>query len=351
MKLLCLLLLFSVIIDARRPRQISGKERGGVGIQLPSISIWPWSTVRQHRAATIIKNKPKPQVKKPVVKQNVPVKNIVHKNHQKPPPPISLRRKEATESNRLTPSAKPGFYKKPTGLEKKPFVGPKYPVKQVGSKFQKYPNFKQPPQKVRLAPIPDLRPTSIDRIDILRPQNLPQKQSLPSRQISTQPRANSQTGSGITRVNTQTGNGIQIVDTASKKIDSSRIINFTEAPVEVDGLQLFMFRGDEGIGSSGFKPIKIKTPKTTSDNVPNYNPKVILPQTQFVPSTSQFQWSQAEIKPVIGPLSGGSVNVNSTPRYHYNDVAPPFPTRHTTPTPNVTQKPIVIISQSNVAQN
>ena len=79
----------------------SGKERGGVGIQLPSISIWPWSTVRQHRAATIIKNKPKPQVKKPVVKQNVPVKNIVHKNHQKPPPPISLRRKEATESNRF----------------------------------------------------------------------------------------------------------------------------------------------------------------------------------------------------------------------------------------------------------
>merc|ERR1712130_216222 len=252
------------------------------------------------------------------------------------------RRKEVEDSSRLTPSSKPGFYKKP-------FLGPKYPVKQVNSKFQKFPKFKQPPPKVRLAPIPDLRPTSIDRIDILRPQNLPQKQPLPSRQIPTQPRVNSQTGNGLTRVNAQTGNGIKIVDTASKKIDSSRIINFTQAPVEVDGLKLFMFRGDEGLGSSGFKPIQ--TSKTTSDNAPKYNPKVIQPQAQFVPSSSQFQWSQAEIKPVIGPLSGGNVNVNSTPRYQFSDVAPPFPTRHTTPTPNVTHKPIVIISQSNVAQN
>ena len=59
------------------------------------------------------------------------------------------------------------FTKKPTGLEKKPF-GPKYP-----GKFSKYPkNYKKSPKlavkKVRLAPIPDLRPTSIDRIDILR---------------------------------------------------------------------------------------------------------------------------------------------------------------------------------------
>ena len=58
------------------------------------------------------------------------------------------------------------FTKKPTGLEKKPF-GPKYPAK-----FSKYQNYKKSPKlavkKVRLAPIPDLRPTSIDRIDILR---------------------------------------------------------------------------------------------------------------------------------------------------------------------------------------
>ena len=58
------------------------------------------------------------------------------------------------------------FTKKPTGLEKKPF-GPKYPTK-----FSKYQNYKKSPKlsvkKVRLAPIPDLRPTSIDRIDILR---------------------------------------------------------------------------------------------------------------------------------------------------------------------------------------
>ena len=63
-------------------------------------------------------------------------------------------------------TAKGVFTKKPTGLEKKPF-GPKYPAK-----FSKYQNYKklpkQPLKKVRLAPIPDLRPTSIDRIDILR---------------------------------------------------------------------------------------------------------------------------------------------------------------------------------------
>ena len=65
-------------------------------------------------------------------------------------------------------TAKGVFTKKPTGLEKKPF-GPKYPPKFVNSNYQKYKNQpKLPVKKVRLAPIPDLRPTSIDRIDILR---------------------------------------------------------------------------------------------------------------------------------------------------------------------------------------
>ena len=63
------------------------------------------------------------------------------------------------------------FTKKPTGLEKKS-VGPKYPANFVNSKYQKYQKYqkpqKVPAKKVRLAPIPDLRPTSIDRIDILR---------------------------------------------------------------------------------------------------------------------------------------------------------------------------------------
>ena len=31
----------------------SGQERGGVGIQLPSLSLWPWRDNRQHRAATL----------------------------------------------------------------------------------------------------------------------------------------------------------------------------------------------------------------------------------------------------------------------------------------------------------
>ena len=67
------------------------------------------------------------------------------------------------------PTAKGLLIKKPTGLEKKP-IGPKYPVKPA--KYSNYHKYKKQPKlagkKVRLAPIPDLRPTSIDRIDILR---------------------------------------------------------------------------------------------------------------------------------------------------------------------------------------
>merc|ERR1711990_332484 len=149
--LLLLLCVFSV--QCRRSRAISGQERGGVGIQLPSIPLWPWTS----------------QDRKPTR----PATNIN----------ISQRRQETPDPryNKLLftkkQTAKGVFTKKPTGLEKKPF-GPKYPTK-----FSKYQNYKKSPKlpvkKVRLAPIPDLRPTSIDRIDILRPQKLPQPPKKP----------------------------------------------------------------------------------------------------------------------------------------------------------------------------
>merc|ERR1712156_346847 len=136
------LLLALHSFHCRRSRAISGKERGGVGISLPSISLWPWSrpTIGQRR-----QEQPDPRYNKlPFNKKPVAIKGV--------------------------------FTKKPTGLEKKPF-GPKYPTK-----FSKYQNYKKSPKlavkKVRLAPIPDLRPTSIDRIDILRPQKLPQPPKL-----------------------------------------------------------------------------------------------------------------------------------------------------------------------------
>ena len=132
-----------------------------MGIQLPSISLWPWADTRQHRAATFTKQK---HLQKHLQKQPQP--HLLQKQPPPPPPPqVSVRRQDAPGPRpQQTHKPRAQFtFKKPTGLEKKPF-GPKYPAK-----FQKYSKSKSTPgKKVRLAPIPDLRPTSIDRIDILR---------------------------------------------------------------------------------------------------------------------------------------------------------------------------------------
>ena len=37
------------------------------------------------------------------------------------------------------------------------------------------------------------------------------------------------------------------------KPEAQKLIDFNQKPIEVDGLKIFMFRGDEGIG--GFKPL------------------------------------------------------------------------------------------------
>merc|ERR1719323_3063142 len=126
-------LLFLHIAAARRSRQVSsGQERGGVGIQLPSLSLWPWRDNRQHRAATFSLKQP-------------------GQYPQPQGPQVSQRRQEASD-NRLHQSKSHAFYKKPTGLEKKPF-GAKYSSKKQISKYQRYQKQKPPPQKnVRFAP-------------------------------------------------------------------------------------------------------------------------------------------------------------------------------------------------------
>ena len=154
------------------------------------------------------------------------------------------------------------------------------------------------------------------------------------------------------------GSGIKIVEKSpvNKNNNNNAIISFTEAPVEVNGLKLFMFRGDEGIGGSDFKPFKpvpsVSQPQVRPQQLP-VQPLFINRDQRLISNTnSQFQWSKAEIRPSpqLQVAEGGAI-YNTTPRYAVNDVAPPFPTRHTTPSPHVTKSPIVIIAQSNVAQN
>ena len=69
----------------------------------------------------------------------------------------------------------PYLTKKPTGWTKPTkFLGPKYQTKPSQAKYPsksgqtKYPRKAGP---VRLAPVANLRPRSIDRIDVLRPQH------------------------------------------------------------------------------------------------------------------------------------------------------------------------------------
>jgi len=292
----------------RRSRAISGKERGGVGISLPSISLWPWSrpTIGQRR-----QEQPDPRYNKlPFNKKPVAIKGV--------------------------------FTKKPTGLEKKPF-GPKYPAKFVNSKYQKYqkPKPKLPPKNLRLAPIPDLRPTSIDRIDILRPQKLPQSPKVAVKkpqEFKVSPQTQRRQPQPVSKgVKTSP----RVLPT---KPEAQKLIDFNQKPIEVDGLKIFMFRGDEGIGGSGgFKPF---IPPISDSLYRPYSPpaeSLYKPYQVSPPVTpeirdNQIRWSLAEI---------------STPRssQSLNDVPPPFPTRHTTPSPHQSDKPIVIIAQSNVAQN
>jgi hypothetical protein len=261
---------------------------------------------------------------------------------------ISQRRQETVDPryNKLLfakkQTTKGVFTKKPTGLEKKPF-GPKYP-----SKFSKYQNYKKSPKlslkKVRLAPIPDLRPTSIDRIDILRPQKLPQ----PPKLVGKKPQGFKVPPLTQRRQTTKPGKPvIKSVKTNTRVVPAkpqlkNKVVNFNQKPIEVDGLKIFMFRGDEGIG--GFKPL---LPPPISESLYNpdtspgeslYKPFYLAAQSPSLVRNNQIGWSQAEISP-------------STPRSFQNDVPPPFPTRHTTPSPHHSDQPVVIIAQSNVAQN
>ena len=145
---------------------------------------------------------------------------------------------------------------------------------------------------------------------------------------------------------------IKSVKTTSRGVPSkadniNKVVNFNQKPIEVDGLKIFMFRGDEGIG--GFKPLlpppiseSLYANINTSPVESLYKPFHLAAQSPQSPQSfvrnTPIRWSQAEISP-------------STPRSFHADVPPPFPTRHTTPSPHQSDQPVVIIAQSNVAQN
>ena len=82
------------------------------------------------------------------------------------------------------------------------------------------------------------------------------------------------------------GPGIRILQEKQTGASSSSnaLVAFTESPVEVNGLQLFMFRGDEGIGGS-FQPLSLPAAQPRPPQYP--------PQRQ--PRPSPVRWSQAEV--------------------------------------------------------
>jgi len=308
----CLILALAYLGDCRRPRAASPQSRRALtGLQLPT----PEDLVGSLVPTRWKYRQPYPEQRHPVLgewKQGQSAGEWVWRQGD--------RRQLGGKEIRRPPF----FHKKPTGLEKKKKALQKYPKKKfLGPKFQKS---VRPPLKVRLAPVADLRPTSIDRIDILRPQQQPGVRTpfIPSLS-NTVPVKTPQPEQGRSTVSTAPT--VPTITTTSSP------------PIEVDGIKIFMFRGDEGIGSP--KQVKL-----------NYKPNTILPVADN--KNKKILWSKAEIKPkeVQKPLPRApSPAVSYTPSPISTDIAPPFPTRHTTKAPNQETKPIVIIAQSNVAQN
>ena len=234
--------------------------------------------------------------------------------------------------------------------------------------------------KVRLAPVADLRPKSIDRIDILRPQHqieaagrfvqnfnslkttgqiggktAVQIGGKTSEQLGGKTsgqrgwKTTGQIGGKTTgqirgkttdQIGGKTAGQIVLKPVVDEK--QAATTSTTAAPsIEVDGIQIYMFRGDEGIG--GYKPPKVQ----------KYQQNQILPAAN---SQKKIQWSKAELKPqkpkTLRTTSRPTVSpYRQSPPVTPRDIAPPFPTRHTTNAPNHENQPIVIIAQSNVAQN
>jgi len=319
---LCLLVMVCMG-ESRRPRAASPQERRAKpGLQLPTAedlvgalvpSRWKWPRYPEQRPPTLGE----------------------WRQGQKPGEWVwrGDRRVFEVKDNRWNPY----FGKKPTGLEKKKPKIPSYPKKFLGPKFQKQ---KRPPVKVRLAPVADLRPKSIDRIDILRPQPQPEvtRNFVPS--------LNSLNSLKTVQIGERDKNRGREVKKkpAAVQTTTERIVQLKTnvSPKEVDGIQIYMFRGDEGIG--GYKQPSV------------FQQNLILPNTD---RTKPVQWSTAEIKspkvqkvnttqrtpsPTVSPY-------RTSPPVTHRDIAPPFPTRHTTTSPNQHNQPIVIIAQSNVAQN
>jgi len=313
----CFVILLACAVKSRRPRAASPQERRAKpGLNLP-------------RAEDLVGALVPSRWKWPLYPE------------QRPPPLGEWRRGqkagewvwrgdrrglEQGKDNRWNPY----LNKKPTGLAKKPNV-PVY--KFLGPKFQKQ---KRPSVKLRLAPVVDLRPKSIDRIDILRPQVTP----------LTEVTRNFAPSLGSLKA-------IQVVPSRVKNKQREKVVDDKlaadksvavkkEEEREVDGIKIYMFRGDEGIGG-------YKAPY-------GFHQNLVLPDPD---SRKTVQWSKAELKsekvqkPTTTPLTP-----KTTPQPYYNspratlpDIAPPFPTVHTTTSPDQHRHPIVIIAQSNVAQN
>merc|ERR1711892_781711 len=121
----------------------------------------------------------------------------------------------------------------------------------------------------------NLRPKSIDRIDILRPQ--------------LQPGVAERFTPSFNNLNTVNAVQIGVEQEKAKgevvedKPKPASTTSTTTSTIEVDGIKIYMFRGDEGIG--GFKPVQKV----------NYKPNQILQQATI--NNKKIQWSKSELKP------------------------------------------------------
>jgi len=315
----CFFLTYVVfIVEARRPRAARPQERRATPGLLPTAedlvgalvpSRWKWPLYAEQRPPTL---------------------GEWRKGH-KPGEwnwKGDRRALEPKENNRWSPY----FGKKITGLEKKK------PQKFLGPKFKKQ---KRPPLKVRLAPVTDLRPNSIDRIDILRPQPHPVVPRI-SHPIEKKKKIVSNAVKKVKSKQTEKPR-LRKHDERPATAQTTALTTPESSPIEVDGIKIYMFRGDEGIG--GLKPpnvSKFQQNKVLSEDVRN----------------NRIKWSKAEVKPqkelkqktYVKALNTVPPSRSSSPRAR-SDFVPPFPTRHTTSAPNQANQPIVIIAQSNVAQN
>jgi len=282
-------------------------------------------------------------------------------------------------------------------------------------------------QRIKMVPVTDLRPHSIDKIDIYKPEIenidiLEKEENYRTQEISNNDIApdnvnignNLQGNINLFEPNLQFG-GVK-VKPVGKVLTGERPEKQEQTnPHNVGGIQIYMFKGEEGLGiydeenNNKITQDKIKQ-ININNNIREYNPfSNQHPVTMFIgeeglgvfdiqnnnniiktkvekinindnkrklnyininnpinfssnvnnpinsPSNINNspvrRWSQSEVTK-RPTVTKGTINNNNNKNITSRDIRPaPFPTRHTTRAPDKDKEPIIIIGQSVVESN